>query len=700
MNRAALIVFCLAVFAASLWATVDALSARSRLMLAQRVGSNHRLNTSTPHSYKAFIAVRDAAAIDSLCMMGVKVFGEFNGFIMAEIPAGRLNDVASAHAVRQLSLAQPLHLCNDSSRCCSNVTPVQHGDGYPSPLLGDGVIIGIIDTGIDFNHINFKDENGLSRICAVYMPEDSTGTGPVVKGHVLPGSCYESPAQIAALTTDCENSSHGTHTTGTAAGSYSANRLQGVAPRCDIVACGIPEDSLTDVNVASAVSYIVDYADRAGKPCVINMSIGSNDGPNDGTSFLCRVFEAVSGPGRVCVVSAGNDGNEPVCFHSTLTGPGDTVTTLLRNQWGGMQRNGYVSMWSDGAQVHHTRVVVINRQTGELEYASPVMDILPEDSVFTLSSEQDLAFARYYSGEIMFASALENISDHSDGRFHTYWSYDVTSVAAGHLLGLQYVADVPTSLSGWCTRSAYFYTFGLEGVTGGTTAGSISDLATTDSVISVGAYCSRRTYVDCEGREHFISGTPGEIASFSSFGPDEKGKARPDVCAPGLIVVSSGNRYNQEMTGSSVMTEPVVFEGETYPYYVNQGTSMSAPVVTGAIALMLQMNPSLGPADVREVLRRTSMRDGFVDNGDPSRWGFGKLDVSAAVDDVIRNTLRLGDVNNDGEVNIADITAIIDLILNPLAVTDATALIRADVNHDAEVQVADINAVIRIILNN
>ena len=691
---------CLALFAASLWAMTDALSARSRLMLAQCVGSNQRLNISTVHSYKAFIAVRDAGAIDSLCLMGVKVLGEFNGFIMAEIPADLLNDVASARAVRHVSLAQPLHLCNDSSRYCSNVAPVQHGDGYPSPLLGDGVIIGIIDSGIDFNHINFMDENGRTRICAVYMPEDSTGTSPFVNGHLLPGSCYETPAQIAALTTDCENSSHGTHTTGTAAGSYSANHLQGVAPHCDIVACGIPEDSLTDVNVASAVSYIMDYAERVGKPCVINMSIGSNDGPNDGTSFMCRVFEAVSGPGRVCVVSAGNDGNEPVCFHSTLAGPADTVMTLLRNRWGGMQRNGYVSMWSDGSQVHHTRVVVINRQTGSLEYASPLVDILPDDSVFTLSSENDPAFARYYIGEITFASALENVSEQSDGRFHSYWAFDVTSVEAGHLLGLQYVADVPTSLSGWCTRNAYFYTFGLEGITGGTTAGSISDLATTDSVISVGAYCSRRSFIDCEGREHSIAGTPGEIASFSSYGPDEKGQARPDVCAPGFIVVSSGNRYNQEMTDLSVMTEPVVVKDETYPYYVNQGTSMSAPVVTGAIALMLQMNPSLGPADVREVLSRTSLRDGFVDNGDSSRWGFGKMDVSAAVNDVIRNTLRSGDVNNDGEVNIADITAVIDLILNPLAAADVAKLIRADVNRDAEIQVADINAVIRIILNN
>ena len=702
MKKASLIVSCLILMATTLWAS-DALSARSKLLLAHRVGHTRTLNASVGDSFKAFITVRGADAIDSLRMIGVRVLGEYDGFITAEIPAACLQEVMSSCAVRQVSLAQTLHLCNDSARYLSNVLPVHQGDCLPSALLGDGVIVGLIDTGIDFNHINFLDANGHSRIRAVYLPEDSTGISPVVDGRVLPGSCYESPEQIASMTADCFNSSHGSHTVGTAAGGYLANGWHGVAPQCDIVVCGMPDSALTDVNVACAVSYIFDYADRVGKPCVINMSIGSNDGPNDGTSFMCRVFESESGPGRICVVSAGNDGNAPVCFHSSLSGPGDTVTTLLRNQWGGLQRNGYVSMWSDRQQVHRSRVVVMNRQTGELEYTSPFIDLLPEDSVFTLSSDIDQAFARYYNGEVLFASAIEDGSEQFDvpgnGRFHSYWVYDVTSVACGHLLGLQYVADEPTALSGWCTKSAFFYTFGLDGVTGGTTSGSISDLATTDSVLSVGAYCSRMSYVDILGAEHVSPGTiPGDIADFSSFGPDERGIARPDVCAPGSLVVSSANRYKLGSDESSMLT-PVVLDGMSYPYYVNQGTSMSAPVLSGAIALMLEVNPSLGVADVRRVLSRTSLRDDFVESGDPARWGYGKLNVAAMIDDVVTNTLLSGDVNNDGEVNIADIMAIVEVILSPSVNHNAARLIRADVNRDSEIQVADINAVINIILN-
>ena len=217
MKKASLIVSCLILMATTLWAS-NALSARSKLLLAHRAGHTRTLNASAGNSFKAFIAVSGVDAVDSLCMIGVRVLGEYDGFIAAEIPADCLQGVMSSGVVRQVSLAQTLHLCNDSARCLSNVLPVHHGNGLPSALLGDGAIVGLIDTGIDFNHINFLDADGRSRIRAVYLPEDSTGISPVVNGRVLPGSCYETPEQIASMTADCFNSSHGSHTAGTAAG--------------------------------------------------------------------------------------------------------------------------------------------------------------------------------------------------------------------------------------------------------------------------------------------------------------------------------------------------------------------------------------------------------------------------------------------------------------------------------------------------
>lgn len=654
--------------------------------------------------FRAFISVDDEGAVKALRQMGISINASLEGFVIATIPADALMAVGSVAGVRQVALACPLHLCNDSARIYSDVMPLHESQGLVAPLSGEGVIVGVIDTGIDFNHINFRDQEGRSRVRAVYMPMDSTGVAPVVRGDTLPGSCYETPEQIACLTTDNENSSHGTHTTGTAAGACRANSWYGVAPGADIVACGIPSDELTDVNVAASLVYIFDYADRVGKPCVINMSLGNNGGPNDGTSFMCRTFDALTGPGRICVVSAGNDGNAPICLHGTFGGVSDTLTTLLRNPAGGLERQGYVSVWSDGPQHHRTRLVVINRSSGALEYASPFIGLLPEDSVFTVSSDIDPGFAQYYDGEVLFANALEPAYDSSgnlneQGRFHSLWSLDATSVMAGHLLGLQYVADEAVEISGWTTKSCYFYTFGLDGMTGGSNVGSISDLATTDSVISVGAYCSRLSYVDRMGTTRYFNGTLADIADFSSFGPDEQGITRPDLCAPGMALISSASRYN---TSANTARWPasVVVDGEEYPYYPNQGTSMSAPVVTGTVALMLQVNGSLGPSDVRECLVRSALTDDCVSNGNPEKWGAGKLDAAAAVKDVIARTLLPGDVNNDHEINIADVMALLDVILSGNDRFDASTLLRADVDHDCEILVADINCVIDLIIKN
>ena len=684
---------------------VSRLSASSRIALSRN--SRHMSRMAPPMTdscYQMFIAMDDMATVDLLRGQGIKIDGVFDGYVTARVPVNKLNRVTTLDGVKHTALARPLHLCNDSARFYSFVNPLHEAKEIIAPLKGNGVIVGIVDCGIDFNHINLLDENGQSRVKAVYLPEDSLGNPPVIGNDTLPGSCYETPWEIAALTTDFTGSNHGTHTTGTAAGSYSGNGWYGVAPQANIVCCGMPANALSDVNVANAVKYIFNYADRVGKPCVINLSLGNNEGPNNGSSFLCQTFSSMSGPGRICVVSAGNDGNAPICFHHTIDGVGDTVTTLLRNQLGGPERQGYVSMWSDKDQVHQTRIVIVNRYTGQVEYSSPLLGLLPEDSVYYMTSDMDTDFAEFYTGEVWFANAVEPTlndvgGESPDGRYHSIWEFDATAVSEEHLLGLQYLADGKTDLVGWSSNSAYFYTYDIPGVTGGSSSGSISDLATTDSVISVGAYCSRKTYFSHDGSlVSYRSLRVGDIASFSSYGPDENGIARPDICAPGAILLSSANRYD-ENSNRQKWPAPVDTGEDSFPYYANLGTSMSAPVVTGTIALMLQVNPKLSTSTVRNIFNRSAYRDSYVVDGQQDRWGSGKLDSKAAVNDVIQNTFIPGDVNNDGEVNILDVEAIIDIILGRIPHNDVSRLIRADVDHNHEIMINDVSYVINIILN-
>lgn len=686
---------------ALVWASTP-LTATSKLRLHRHdaVAGKHAPQSSG-EMFQAFIRVDGEEDLSALRTAGVKVNARFDNFVTVQIPASAMTEVMSMTCVREISFARPLSLHNDSARSLSCIDRVHDGQGMVAPLTGRGVIVGIIDTGIDFNHVNLCGIDGKTRVKAVYMPCDTTGPRPVVGGDTLPGSCYESPDMIAMLTTDFNGTSHGTHTLGTAAGSYRANGWYGVATEADLVACGMPGDSLSDANVANALKYIFDYADRVNKPCVVNMSIGTNEGPNNGTSFMCRTFEALSGPGRICVLSAGNDGNVPVRFNHRLAGDGDVVTTIMRGKSSGTQHNGYVSMWSDGASVHRSRLVAINRGDNSIAYASPWIGLQDEDSVFTLSSEVEPDFARFFTGEVQFASAMEpqfnQAGDRIGDRYHSFWIFDAT-ISSDYLLGLQYTSSDEVELVGWSTKDDYFDTFGIDGMVGGSTQGSISDLATTDSVISVGAYCSRKSYYDSNNELYTYNRcTPDDIAYFSSYGPDESGIERPDLCAPGFAVISSANRYH-DSSHYQHMPPGVTVSGVEYPYSVIYGTSMSAPVVTGVIALMLQLNPSLTVSDVRESFRASSVKDAFVTGGDHSKWGFGKLDAWSAVDAVIGHYLLPGDVNNDREVNIADVMAIVDILLRGNDAADASTLVRADVNHDLEILFSDINCIINLIL--
>ena len=124
---------------------------------------------------------------------------------------------------------------------------------------------------------------------------------------------------------------------------------------------------------------------------------------------------------------------------------------------------------------------------------------------------------------------------------------------------------------------------------------------------------------------------------------------------------------------------------------------MSAPVVSGLVALMLQVNPGLTPSAAREALTSTAYKDSFVLAGDASRWGGGKVDAMSAIETVLRNTFLKGDVNGDDEVNISDIMSILDIILCGSR-DDALTMIRCDVNCDREILFSDMNEVIDLLL--
>lgn len=644
--------------------------------------------------YDAFIEVNDRFQdyqIYLLGQAGATITGRYDGFLTirvnGDVDPFSLQDIDGiVHVTKALMLLTSL----DSLRYYSNVAPIHLGEGLDMSYQGTGVIVGLIDCGFDFNHISFTDAEGRSRVKAVYLPLDSGSSAPVVNMVRLPGVCYESPDEISRLTTDDSASTHGTMTSGIAVGGYRGNDWYGIAPDAEIVLCGMPESEITDVRVAHCISYIFDYARRKNKPCVISMSLCSNVGPHDGTSYLNRACQQLTGPGRIVVTSAGNDGAYAVTSHRAISGSTDTVNTLLAGYRGTMTYSGYVNARSKISKPFNTRMIVVDKQTGAIVYRSRVVGTTARGVIANFSTETDTLLARYFNGTVEVIGSIE-----MNGQPSSMCEIDMVAKSINYCLGFQYYCPSANELAIFTSKYAYIDKYNFSWAEKGSSVGSISDIATTDSVISVGSYNSRQHLTKKDGSRYTRpNSVPGHLSFFSSYGPDENGIARPDVCAPGSVIISSANRYFVDPPNLDYWQPSAWVDGEEYTYSPDLGTSMSAPAVAGAVALWLQAEPQLSVADVRQVLQRSSLRDWFVRTENTNRWGSGKLDASAG----LRYLLQNCDVNRDGEVNISDINAVIKIILGGEA--DEVLMSHSDVNKDGEVNISDVNLIVNYILNH
>ena len=187
---------------------------------------------------------------------------------------------------------------------CARSNPAVRGAGSP----GKDVILGIVDSGVDVTHDDFRNPNGTTRISAYWDQNDSTGTPP--------GFGYGSEWLANALVSNpraWDTVGHGTHVAGIAAGNGSASkvdslryRLIGLAPEAELVVVAV--DLSRDTSILDAVAYVFERAESEGKPAVVNLSLGNQFGPHDGQTPLETGIDALVGPGKLVVAAAGNDG--------------------------------------------------------------------------------------------------------------------------------------------------------------------------------------------------------------------------------------------------------------------------------------------------------------------------------------------------------------------------------------------------------
>ena len=161
-------------------------------------------------------------------------------------------------------------------------------------MKGKGIIVGVVDTGIDPKHAAFQ-----GRILSIW--------DQVLSGDGVAEGGYGVELTGNLLTTSRDLHGHGTHVSGIAAGSDET--YCGVAPEADLV---MVKTDFMDAHIADGVRYIFRVADEMDRPAVVNLSLGGHWDPHDGTDSLSQIIDAESGPGKIVCCAAGNEGNDNI----------------------------------------------------------------------------------------------------------------------------------------------------------------------------------------------------------------------------------------------------------------------------------------------------------------------------------------------------------------------------------------------------
>jgi len=404
---------------------------------------------------------------------------------------------------------------------------------------------------------------------------------------------------------------HGTHVAGTAAGNgrgtgggVPAGTFKGMAPEAHLIVVRATRDYIggfSTADIVNALAFIDQKAQELGLPYVVNMSLGRQIGPHDGTTLEERTIDNLVGsgkPGKAVVVAAGNEGDKPIHTGGSLS-QGGSVSLQVNVPSGG----GYfiADIWYKGSDEFGV---------GFLDPGGAGVNPAPVSP----------GESKCYSSSTAYVCITHNSNNPYNGDKEI--QFLVISLLSGTWqLILHGNSVVNGRYDGW-----------IQGCCGWVNPDNqmrVGMPGTARNAITVGAYTTKNQWTDVEGNPRSISATVGDIAAFSSDGPTRDGRLKPEITAPGQMICST-------LSGQS----PAGSIGSMYPNngYICQdgrhgiapGTSFAAPHVSGAVALLLSANRNLDAAQIKAMLTGAARTDGFTGTVPNNRWGYGKLDVGKA----------------------------------------------------------------------
>jgi subtilisin family serine protease len=537
------------------------------------------------------VLVKTGRAVFGMSFAGIPIRANTGTILSLAVTLGELLGLAGRADVVYIEPAWKAEPKLDASATKIGMPYVR--SAFPE-LTGEGVIVGVVDTGIDYLHLDFRfDEDGdgfeeSTRIASIW--DQTQGFFGTYYGRSeIESDIAAGAGPSSGFVRQHDNEGHGTRVAGilSSDGSSSTSGMVGIAPGADLIVVKTP---FYTTDILAGVEYIFDQATLRGVPAVVNLSLGGHAGPHDGTSlFEQGLDELVDRPGRVIVVSAGNEGDEQIHVSRILYG-GSTSFAIAP-----ASSSVEASLWYPGDARFDITVALPGGFLLSVPFSETGSASTEDGEVYVDNAGAGPNPSNGYH------EATLRLSGAGGGQL---WGVSVTDRAGGG------------RLHGWITS-------GEAEFIGGDTAYTIAEPGNAMRVITVGSFNSRATWPSLAGLQDFSGSYPdGRLTSFSSSGPTMDGRQKPELAAPGAWVLSS-------RSGSAWIQNFLVHPDGVHE--ASLGTSFAAPHVAGVAALMLSLDPTMTWSELRAVLTSSAGQDAHTPSLPDSRWGYGKLHAPSAL---------------------------------------------------------------------